>query len=232
VSIGTLVVAVIAGGLTSNQHIATFFDEPAIVEARQEPEPKPEPGLETVANQLLDTVQSLTEGVQHSVSGLEPISAVDQAWVTHYGERFNGRTLGCETGTYSSDDASIVAVSYERNKEWGCGTILKICGPGGCLVAERVDTCPGCGADHVDLSEQGLEVVCGPGAGVCQASVAAYEPACEIRAPSPGADQNGSMELFVMLAEIALKDRTAGMLDLEQEELRTKTCVAQAPPAD
>lgn len=83
-------------------------------------------------------------------------------WSTHYGEAYNGRPLGCGTGDYASDNAAIVAVAYPaRDADWSCGTVFEVCGPGGCLLATRHDACPGCGPNHLDLSEAGSLAVCG-----------------------------------------------------------------------
>lgn len=82
-------------------------------------------------------------------------------WSTHYGESYNGGTLGCGTGYYSSNNPDIVAVSPYRYQEWPCGTVFEICGEGGCIFATRHDACPGCGANHLDLSESGSQAVCG-----------------------------------------------------------------------
>jgi hypothetical protein len=184
-----------------------------------------------VAGRVFDSISRLAEGIQHSADGLIPIDSLDGAWVTHYGESFNGQTLGCDTGLYSSDDASIVAVGPSHDAEWPCGTVLRICGPGGCLVAQRADGCPGCGAYHVDLSEKGLLLVCGPGSGVCQARVEAYALACKVPAPRAVAPGDGAMQLFATLAESALHDRTADLLDLTQDQQRGEVCTARAPDA-
>lgn len=81
-------------------------------------------------------------------------------YVTHYGESYNGQTMGCG-GTYWSSDPYIVAVSPARYSEWPCGTILRITGAAGQLDIPRTDSCPGCGPNLLDLSEAGSEVVCG-----------------------------------------------------------------------
>lgn len=227
-SIGFLVVALIAGGFTSSRQLTTSQTPVStIVEADIA---EPEPGLRVVANQLIDSVSLLAEGVQHSTEGLIPINAVDEAWVTHYGESFNGQQLGCDTGPYSSEDASIVAVGPSRYSEWPCGTLLRVCGPGSCIVAQRVDGCPGCGPNHIDLSEQGLSLVCGPGTGVCKASIEAFTLICDFPPPRSTATQVGPVELFVTLAETALGDRTADMLDLAQDEPRGDVCTASGSP--
>lgn len=230
-SIGFLVIALVSGGLLSQDRITNLVNPTVSVEA-QELKPAPEPGLEVIANQLLETVSQLTEGVEHSVDGLIPIGAVDDAWVTHYGESFNGQAMGCDARPYASDDAGIVAVGASRDAEWPCGTVLRICGPGGCLVAQRADGCPGCGPYHVDLSEEGLLLVCGPGSGVCQADIKAFRVACEFPVVRRrAASQDGPLELFATLAETALQDRTADMLDLTQDEPRGDVCTVRAPEA-
>jgi len=80
---------------------------------------------------------------------------------THYGESYNGQPLGCAgAGLYSSDNPNIAAVSPARYQEWPCGTKLRLCGPGGCAVVTRVDSCPGCYANLIDLSESANRLVC------------------------------------------------------------------------
>lgn len=80
--------------------------------------------------------------------------------VTHYGESYNGQRMGCG-GIYSSNDTTIAAVGYPYNAAWPCGTVLELEGPAGSLVVIRQDTCPGCGAGLIDLSEAGIIEVCG-----------------------------------------------------------------------
>jgi hypothetical protein len=80
---------------------------------------------------------------------------------THYGESYNGQPLGCAgAGLYSSNNPNIAAVSPARYQEWPCGTKLRLCGPGGCAVVTRVDSCPGCYANLIDLSESANMLVC------------------------------------------------------------------------
>lgn len=81
--------------------------------------------------------------------------------VTHYGESYNQKPLGCGTGSYSSDDAGIIAVAPGRYGEWPCGTVLRVCGAAGCIVGTRQDACPGCARNQLDLSEAGIAIVCG-----------------------------------------------------------------------
>jgi hypothetical protein len=95
--------------------------------------------------------------------------------VTHYGIDYNGLTLGCGNGYYTSENETIVAVGPERHSEWPCGTPLQICGPYGCISASRQDACPGCSANVLDLSEAGIDRVCGDNASVCNAQVVEME---------------------------------------------------------
>lgn len=90
-----------------------------------------------------------------------PVRQVIAGKATHYGESFNGRTMGCG-GTYFSWDISIAAVPYpSRNSEWPCGTRFTVSGPAGSIDVMRTDSCPGCSFNHLDLSEAGILAVCG-----------------------------------------------------------------------
>lgn len=92
--------------------------------------------------------------------------------VTHYGESYNGRQMGCEgSGLYDSEDPSIVAVGPSAYAAWPCGTVFRVCGEGGCIHAIRSDSCPGCGQGHLDLSERGIAIVCGEEVGTCEVSI-------------------------------------------------------------
>jgi hypothetical protein len=92
---------------------------------------------------------------------------VDGSCIDSGGRNYEGRRMGCSGAPYRSADASIVAVGPERYREWPCGTALRVSGPAGSIVVVRQDACPGCSANHVDLSEAGIETVCGLGAGRC-----------------------------------------------------------------
>lgn len=107
---------------------------------------------------------------------LIPFGEAVEGHVTHYGDAYNGYSLGCGFGPYSSDDPTIVAVGPAREAEWPCGARLEVCGPGGCIVAMRKDGCPGCGPSTIDLSEAGLLKVCGPGTGACRARIQLLGP--------------------------------------------------------
>jgi hypothetical protein len=85
-------------------------------------------------------------------------------------------------GYYSSDDPTIVAVSWANAEYMPCATPLQVCGPSGCHLMMRKDTCPGCVPNGFDLSEAGIALVCGDGAPVCWASVTKLAP-CENVAP-------------------------------------------------
>jgi hypothetical protein len=100
-----------------------------------------------------------------------PISEPIPGWITHYGDSFNGGTLGCGYGVYTSEDPTIIAVSPARYEQLPCGTLIEMCGPGGCLVGMRKDSCPGCIDNGFDLSEAAIARVCGQGSDVCKANV-------------------------------------------------------------
>jgi hypothetical protein len=96
---------------------------------------------------------------------------------THYGESYNGQPLGCGPGfgsrdaLYHSDDPVIAAVSPARYREWPCGTRLQLCGPAGCAIVIRVDACPGCYANLIDLSEAANRLVCGVPEHTCRVTI-------------------------------------------------------------
>lgn len=111
-------------------------------------------------NKLLST--TLYKDNQHEIA---------DGFVTHYGESFNGHTLGCGGGSYSSGDDSILAVSPSRYDGWPCGTMLRVCGPVGCINGARQDACPACEPNQLDLSESGIAKVCGNGIGNCRVTI-------------------------------------------------------------
>ncbi|HLF77373.1 MAG TPA: hypothetical protein VJB57_07760 [Dehalococcoidia bacterium] len=106
---------------------------------------------------------------------LELVGPVMSGIATRYGTRFSGRSLGCGTGVYRSDNPQIIAVGPARSREWGCGTLLQVCGKAGCLTGVRVDGCPGCGPNHLDLSESGIALVCGDMADYCRVQIQRVE---------------------------------------------------------
>jgi hypothetical protein len=96
--------------------------------------------------------------------------------------------MGCsKLGYYSSDDPTIVAVGYDRHDEMPCGTLLEVCGPTGCHLMVRKDTCGGCNAYMFDLSEAGNALVCGESYGLCNATVTKVVPNENVEAPPPDA---------------------------------------------
>ncbi|HWO73125.1 MAG TPA: hypothetical protein VNN21_06165 [Dehalococcoidia bacterium] len=111
-----------------------------------------------------------------------PVSAALRGWATHYGESFAGQPLGCGYGPYYPWDASIVAVGPSRYREWPCGTLLQVCGPAGCIVAVRQDSCPGCASNVVDLSEAGNELVCGSPPHTCRVTIQRLRPVVVLQA--------------------------------------------------
>lgn len=117
-----------------------------------------------------DPVVVVPAGVAPGEGEAGSVSAVVEGWATHYGESYNGQPLGCSgAGVYRSRDPSIVAVGPARYREWPCGTQLLVRGPAGSVVVRRVDSCPGCGANVLDLSEAAHEIVCG--FGTCRVTI-------------------------------------------------------------
>jgi hypothetical protein len=132
----------------------------------------------TALSYVFDASRELAEHIAASIEPPTPITEPMASLVTHYGESFNGSILGCGTGYYSSDNPSIVAVGPARDGEMPCGTLLQICGSGGCITAQRQDACPGCSPILFDLSESAFAAVCGQPSGVCEATVSVML-ACE-----------------------------------------------------
>lgn len=83
--------------------------------------------------------------------------------VTHYGESYNGQPLGCTGRPYSSSDATIAASAWrpDGSRPYRCGQLLYVAGPAGGITVTVQDACPGCAWNHIDLSESGIEAVCG-----------------------------------------------------------------------
>ena len=135
---------------TSSQH---FEAEVAGVEAAAAPELPPE------------------EVVAAPVPIIVPMGPLYQVIATHYGVAYNGRTLGCGTGYYTSENPSILAVGPTRSYEWPGGTVLEICGHLACNLVVRQDACPGCSRNVVDLSESGLDMLCGYQTSTCRVTI-------------------------------------------------------------
>jgi hypothetical protein len=156
------------------------------------------------------------------------VDFIQDVAVTHYGVEYNGNSLGCG-GVYTSEDSTIIAVGPERDAEWPCGTLFQVCGPGGCLLGERRDSCPGCGSFHIDLSEKGLYLVCGPGSGVCEAEVLVLVPSCTEdpgESPEPVASQQAALALGAP-AEVAIADGSAPVLGGDSSPAQSQICASQ-----
>jgi hypothetical protein len=160
VGIGLLTVALIAGG-GAQQHELPFISDhvhTTYLEAAEaapeivEPTPPPPPPRE-------------------AVPVITAVGPVEPGIVTHYGVSYNGNRMGCHGTPYSSENETIIAVGPADYGEWPCGTTLRVCGPTGCVVGFRQDSCPGCGPNHLDLSEAGINTVCGDQAHVCRVQI-------------------------------------------------------------
>ena len=226
VSIGLLVLALTVGGITQAHRITNLSPHHSAATPAHVGESS------SVAQRLLYSADQLSRNVRGSLEGLTAAGSVADVAITHYGVSYAGNSLGCGGATYASDDASIVAVGPGRNADWPCGTLLLICGPGGCIVGERQDGCPGCDNFHIDLSEEGLLLVCGPGSGVCRGSVEALAPACELNNGRPVSRAHtvadSRLGFVAAMTEVALQDRTANLLEL-RTDLAAGHCTATAP---
>lgn len=110
-----------------------------------------------------------------AVAGMLALSAMGCVpfVATRYGfpEYYNGRQMACQgSGNYQSDNINIIAVNLTTSR-YSCGDHLVIAGAYGIIDGWVVDNCPGCGPDHVDLSDAGLWKICGDQAGVCDVMV-------------------------------------------------------------
>lgn len=88
------------------------------------------------------------------------VGAQEQFKATFYGYEYNGRRMGCGDIYYSSNP-QIAAVDPTHYGVWSCGTQLEVIGPAGSIIVTRTDSCPGCSSNMIDLSESGIESVCG-----------------------------------------------------------------------
>jgi hypothetical protein len=112
-----------------------------------------------------------TPAPEEHIALVVPAGPLYDVIATHYGVAYNGRTLSCGTGYYTSDNLTILAIGPSRHYEWPCGTYLQVCGPLDCNLVVRHDSCPGCGRNLIDLSEAGLDYVCGYNTSTCRVTI-------------------------------------------------------------
>jgi hypothetical protein len=161
VSIGVLVLALAIGGngLKLDSSPAKLF-LPVSAQAEEVPAAAPAP---------LSPFAAFTEYVRFT-----PLGRLVQGAVTHYGASYSGQPMACG-GLYLPENPTIIAVGPDHYAEWPCGTFMVVCGSAGCLVGVRQDSCPGCTAGVLDLSEAGIAIVCGPGTGTCSTTAHALK---------------------------------------------------------
>ena len=162
--------------------------------------------------QLVTAASEISEHVEAMVPAVVPLASASATYLTHYGESYNGQVLGCGYGSYSSTDATIVAVGPARSGSWPCGTVLQICGPVKCTLAMRQDSCPGCSPYVLDLSEAGIGEVCGAGTDVCQATVNPVEICYPEPSPVTGALPAG--ELISTTGQLPMPEPELGSLSI------------------
>jgi len=154
-----------------------------------EPEPSPTPTLvaptatpppaatptAAVAHGVLVTPVGGSAGNSAAATLAAPATPAKAAPATPAPASFTGSFSGFATpywdglaGNYQScgavfdpADTTVLAVSYAYTQSIPCGTALKVCGTAGCIDVVRSDLCPGCEANHIDLSRAGFTAVCG-----------------------------------------------------------------------
>jgi hypothetical protein len=168
-SIGLLVLAFSTGGRSSEENpgLLSNWEWELTSETLSETLEAEVGGLQIV----METELAPEEVPAAPPSIVVPTGPLYDIIATHYGVAYNGRTLGCGTGYYTSDNISILAVGPSRNSEWPCGTLLQICGPLACNLVTRHDACPGCSRNVVDLSEAGLDLLCGYQTSTCRVTI-------------------------------------------------------------
>lgn len=95
-------------------------------------------------------------------------------------------------------DRMVVAVS---SADWAgsvhCGRCLQVWGPEGMVVVRVVDSCPTCGADHIDLSAEAFDLVADPQQGIVP--VAYRSIACPVAGPLAVKQKEGSNAWWLAL---------------------------------
>jgi expansin (peptidoglycan-binding protein) len=95
-------------------------------------------------------------------------------------------------------DRMVVAVS---SADWAgsvhCGRCLQVWGPEGMVIVRVVDSCPTCGADHIDLSAEAFDLVADPQQGIVP--VAYRSIACPVAGPVAVKQKEGSNPWWLAL---------------------------------
>lgn len=79
--------------------------------------------------------------------------------VTYYGEALRDRPLYCGSNIYGLFDPSDPTTAAMGANGPPCGSRLQLCSESACIVVVIKDKCPGCGPDHLDLSQAGWKAL-------------------------------------------------------------------------
>lgn len=101
-------------------------------------------------------------------------------------------------GYDAAPDRMVVAVA---SADWAgsahCGRCLQVWGPEGMVVVRVVDSCPTCGADHIDLSAEAFDLVADPQQGIVP--VVYRSIACPVAGPLAVKQKEGSNPWWLAL---------------------------------
>jgi expansin (peptidoglycan-binding protein) len=118
----------------------------------------------------------------------------EQGRATYYAATGDG---ACGFGP-SPGDLNVAAMDQaEWNGSAVCGECVAVTGPKGSVVVRIVDLCPGCGAGHLDLSQQAFSQIADPLAG--NVPVTWQVQACDVTGNVAYAIKDGSSQYWTAL---------------------------------